>query len=59
MLNFFKRKKVNSLYAPVTREVIAIEDVPDKIFVEKLMGIVLNLNKKIKIIIVKKKRIII
>ena len=38
MLNFLKRKKDNNLYAPVTGEVIAIENVPDKMFAEKLMG---------------------
>lgn len=38
MFDMFKRKKDNDLYAPVTGETIKIEDVPDKMFADKLMG---------------------
>ncbi|SHI20683.1 PTS sugar transporter subunit IIA [Clostridium intestinale] len=38
MFDIFKKKKDNDLYAPVTGEIIALENVPDKMFADKLMG---------------------
>lgn len=38
MFDIFKKKKDNDLYAPVTGETIALENVPDKMFAGKLMG---------------------
>lgn len=38
MFGFFKKNKDNNLYAPVTGEMIEIENVPDQMFAEKMMG---------------------
>lgn len=38
MFGFLKKNKDNNLYAPVTGEMIAIENVPDQMFAEKMMG---------------------
>lgn len=38
MFDMFKKKKDNDLYAPVIGETIALENVPDKMFADKLMG---------------------
>ncbi|SMC22921.1 PTS system, D-glucosamine-specific IIA component [Clostridium acidisoli DSM 12555] len=38
MFEMFKKKKDNDLYAPVTGETIKLENVPDKMFADKLMG---------------------
>ena len=38
MFGFLKKNKDNNLYAPVTGEMIEIENVPDQMFAEKMMG---------------------
>lgn len=40
MFNFFKRKLSNNcqFIAPMSGEIIALQDVPDKVFSEKMMG---------------------
>ncbi len=38
MFDMFKKKRDNDLYAPVIGETIALENVPDKMFADKLMG---------------------
>lgn len=38
MFNIFKKQRDNDLYAPVNGETIALENVPDKMFADKLMG---------------------
>lgn len=38
MFEMFKKKKDNDLYAPVTGEAVPLEEVPDKMFADKLMG---------------------
>lgn len=38
MFEMFKKKKDSDLYAPVTGEAIKLEEVPDKMFADKLMG---------------------
>jgi sugar PTS system EIIA component len=38
MFNLFKKKKDTDLYAPVVGETVSLENVPDKIFADKLMG---------------------
>lgn len=40
MLNFFKRKRSRNcqFIAPMSGEIIAIQDVPDEVFSEKMMG---------------------
>lgn len=38
MFNFFKKAKSLDIYAPVNGEIIRIEDVPDPVFSQKMMG---------------------
>lgn len=38
MFNIFKKQRDNDLYAPVNGETIALENVPDKMFADKLLG---------------------
>lgn len=38
MINIFKTNKPTILYAPVSGEVIDLEQVPDKVFASKMMG---------------------
>jgi glucose-specific phosphotransferase system IIA component len=38
MFDIFKKKKDSDLYAPVIGETIALENVPDKMFADKLLG---------------------
>ena len=38
MFSVFKKKENITLYAPVTGKTIAITQVPDKVFAEKMMG---------------------
>lgn len=38
MFNFFKKAKSLDIYAPVSGEIIRIEDVPDPVFNQKMMG---------------------
>lgn len=39
MMNLFKKKKMDlNLYSPINGECIAIEDVPDNVFANKMMG---------------------
>ncbi|MFR1449191.1 MAG: PTS glucose transporter subunit IIA [Beduini sp.] len=38
MFNIFKKKKTNSIIAPIDGKVIALESVPDQVFSTKMMG---------------------
>jgi glucose-specific phosphotransferase system IIA component len=38
MFNIFKKQRDNDLYSPVNGETIALENVPDKMFADKLLG---------------------
>lgn len=38
MFNFFKKDKTVSISAPMTGKVIAIEEVPDEVFAQKMVG---------------------
>ncbi len=38
MLNFFKKNKTIELISPITGKIIPIEEVPDKVFSEKMVG---------------------
>lgn len=38
MLNFFKKNKIVELTSPMTGKIIPIEEVPDKVFSDKMVG---------------------
>lgn len=38
MFNLFKKSVDNNIYSPVNGEMIPLENVPDKVFAEKMMG---------------------
>lgn len=38
MLNFFKRRKTTDIISPMTGKIVDIEEVPDKVFAEKMIG---------------------
>lgn len=38
MLNFFKKNKIVELVSPMTGKIIPIEEVPDKVFSDKMIG---------------------
>lgn len=38
MFNFFKKQKTTEIISPMTGTILAIEDVPDKVFSEKMVG---------------------
>ncbi|NLU10249.1 MAG: PTS glucose transporter subunit IIA [Tepidanaerobacter acetatoxydans] len=38
MINFFKRNKYIEIIAPITGEIIPIEEVPDEVFSKKMIG---------------------
>lgn len=38
MFNFFKKQRTIEITSPMTGEIVAIEDVPDKVFSEKMVG---------------------
>lgn len=38
MFNFFKKQRTIEIISPMTGEIVAIEDVPDKVFSEKMVG---------------------